>query len=79
MKCVLHVNDHDYDHILQLNHNAVVWTMDDEVLLEHLVTVIGAAVVQKMRACDDCRMEKHFELVAPRVEIESEVAPAWLE
>lgn len=74
-KCILHVTDHEYDQILQLNHDAVVWTNEDTELLSRLEHVIGEDVVGQVRRYDECRMQKHDRLDGiPRIE-EDEATP----
>lgn len=68
-RCILHVTDHEYDRVLQLNHDAVAWSTRDETLLEHLEPILGPDVVEALRRCDECRMEKHDALNGlPRIE-----------
>jgi len=68
-ECILHVTDHEYDRILQLNHDAVVWSNRDTELLDGLTTLLGAEVVDEVRRYDGGRMEKHDSVNGiPRVE-----------
>jgi hypothetical protein len=61
-KCVLHVTDHEFDRILQLNHDALVWTNRDEELLHGLASLLGRGVADEVRRFDECRVEKHDSL-----------------
>jgi hypothetical protein len=58
-ECILHVTDHEYDKILQLNHDAVVWSNQDMELLDGLTTLLGTEIVEEVRRYDGCRMQKH--------------------
>lgn len=60
--CILHVTDHEYDQILQLNHDALVWSNRDNVLLDGLRALIGTEVVEQIRQYDECKMLKHDKL-----------------
>jgi len=67
-KCVLHVTDHEYAKLLQLNHNALVFTKQDEGLLRGLEELVGREPVGKVRRYDECRVEPHHRLDGqPRV------------
>jgi hypothetical protein len=67
--CILNVTPDEYDQILQLNHDCVVWKNQDQALLHGLETLIGKDLVEQMRHHDECRMEKHDNLEGiPRVE-----------
>jgi len=68
-ECILHVTDHEYDRILQLNHDAVVWSNRDTELLGGLTALLGTEVVDEVRRYDGGRMEKHDSVKGiPRVE-----------
>lgn len=76
MNCILNVTDHEYDKILQLNHDALVWNTADRTLLEGLETLLGSDTVAEIRQYDECRMQKHDDLTGlPRVE----AAPVFVE
>lgn len=60
--CILNVTDHEFDRILQLNHDALVWNNADRELLAGLETLLGKNVVDQIRKYDECRMEKHTDL-----------------
>lgn len=67
--CIVHVTDREYPEILQLNHDAYVWSTEDETLMEGLVTVLGEDVVDQLREYDECRMQPHHSIEGlPRVE-----------
>lgn len=61
LKCILNVTEHEYDRILQLNHDAVVWKNSDQHLLEGLESLLGKEVADQLRKFDECRMEKHTD------------------
>jgi hypothetical protein len=68
-KCILHVTDHEYDRILQRNHDDLVWSNHDQVLLGYLQSLLGRQVAEQVRRYDECRMQKHDDLNGiPRVE-----------
>jgi hypothetical protein len=68
-KCVLHVTDHEYGKVLQLNHDALVFSNRDEELLKGLEGLLGDQVVGEVRRYDECRVEQHDSLTGhPRVE-----------
>jgi hypothetical protein len=76
MNCILNVTDHEYDRILQLNHDSLAWNTADHHLLEGLETLLGDDTVREIRQYDECRMQKHDDLAGlPRVE----PAPAFVE
>jgi hypothetical protein len=56
--CMLNVSDHEYGQILQLNHNSVVWTSNDRVLLAKIGKLLGRDIADELRRYDECRMEK---------------------
>ena len=58
-KCILNVTPHEYDQILQLNHDRVEWDNTDRSLLKGLEAILGSEVVTVMREYEECRMEKH--------------------
>jgi hypothetical protein len=69
LKCVLNVTDHEFDKILQLNHDAVVWNNADHELLHGLSDLLGKETVEQLRPFAECRMEKHSDLAGyPRVQ-----------
>jgi hypothetical protein len=61
-KCLLNVTIHEYDRILQLNHDVVAWSNRDRELLHGLTALVGAEVVHEIRQYDECRMQKHDSL-----------------
>jgi hypothetical protein len=68
-KCVLNVTEHEYDKILQLNHDAVVWKNADRELLHGLNQLVGEETVNQLRKFEECRMEKHNDMVGlPRLQ-----------
>jgi hypothetical protein len=68
-RCILHVTDHEYDQILQLSHDAVLWDTRDRALLEGLRAIVGQEAADRISAYDQCRMQKHNWLEGPvRVE-----------
>jgi hypothetical protein len=68
-KCILHVTDHEFDKILQLNHDSVVWKNTDREVREGIAVLIGKDVAEQVSKFDECRVEKHHELAGfPRVE-----------
>jgi hypothetical protein len=62
MNCILNVNECEYDKILQLNHDAVVWKTSDHHLLQDLETLLGDDTIRQMSAFEECRMQKQPEL-----------------
>jgi len=67
--CILHVTDHEYDRVLQLNHDALVLKSGDRDLLERLESLLGKEVTDRVRGYDSCRVQKHDRLGdLPRVE-----------
>ena len=68
-KCVLNVTDHEFDRILQLNHDTVVLNNTDHELLEGLEGLVGKDTVDQICKFDECRMEKHHGMVGiPRIQ-----------
>ena len=61
-KCLLNVSVHEYDRILQLNHDLLAWSNRDQELLHGLGALLGDAVVHEIRQYDECRMQKHDSL-----------------
>ena len=61
-KCILHVTDQEYAEILQLNHDALVWSTQDAALMEGLTHIVGPDVVEQLQQFDECRMEKDNQL-----------------
>lgn len=57
-QCILNVTDHEYDEILQMNHDRVVWNCNDRVLMKKLTRKFGQEVGNELRRYDECRMEK---------------------
>jgi hypothetical protein len=47
--CILHVTDHEYDQVLQLNHDAVVWHNSDRELLKGLEAILGSDIADEVR------------------------------
>lgn len=68
MNCILNVTDHEFDQILQLNHDSIVWSTADRFLMDHLSDMIGYETVEEMCKYDACRMEKHDDVIGPRLE-----------
>jgi len=67
--CILHVTDHEYAKVLQLNHDALVFSSRDEELLRGLENLLGSRVVDQVRMYDECRVQQHDRLDGhPRVE-----------
>jgi hypothetical protein len=60
--CILHVTDHEYARILQLNHDALVFNPRDENLLQGLENLMGKNVVEQLRRYDECRVQQHHNL-----------------
>ena len=58
-RCILHVTDHEFDEILQLNHDALVWDRHDRAVQEGLKTIVGPDVADQISEYAQCRMEKH--------------------
>jgi len=58
-RCILHVTDHEYDQILQLNHDALVWNTQDHAVLEGLKAVVGQDAADRVGEYEQCRMQKH--------------------
>ena len=72
--CILHVTEHEYERILQLNHNALTWSNRDRELLRGLESLLGKEVVDQVSRYEGCRIQHHFELDGlPRVEESPEV------
>jgi len=61
-RCILNVTTHEYDKVLQLNHDGLVWDSRDEELLHGLEAVLGEETVNQLRQYDQCRMRKHDTL-----------------
>jgi hypothetical protein len=61
-RCILNVTTHEYDKILQLNHDGLVWDNRDEELLHGLEGVLGEETVNQLRQYDQCKMQKHDTL-----------------
>jgi hypothetical protein len=62
LKCVLHVTEHEYGKILQLNHDSLVLNNRDKGLLRGLEALLGQGVAEEVRQFDECRVEKHDSL-----------------
>ena len=68
-RCVVNVTDHEFDKILQLNHDALVWRNTDHEMLEGLKPLLGQDTVAQLGRFEECRMEKHHDLAGvPRIE-----------
>jgi len=68
-QCVLNVTDQEYARILQLNHDAVVWTHQDKQLVHGLELLLGKEVADQVGKFAECRMEKQHDLAGlPRVQ-----------
>jgi hypothetical protein len=74
MKCILNVNEREYDKILQLNHDAVMWKTTDRELLRSLEKLIGPEAVADMVGFEECKMQKQTEPGChPRIEPDDSV------
>jgi hypothetical protein len=62
MNCIVNVTEREYDKILQLNHDAVVWKTSDQNLLRDLEPVLGGPTVRQMCAFEQCKMQKLNDL-----------------
>lgn len=62
MNCILNVTNREFDRILQLNHDELVWSTEDSTLLNRLSYLVGADAVEEMRHYDECRMEKQDKI-----------------
>ena len=72
--CILHVNEHEYNKILQLNHNALTWRNGDAKLQEGLEALLGKDVAEQVFGYESCRLQKHDSLDGiARVEESTEV------
>jgi hypothetical protein len=60
--CILHVTGQEYDRILQLNHNALVWKNPDREFLRGLEKLLGKDVVDQVARYESCRLQKHDHL-----------------
>jgi hypothetical protein len=67
--CILNVTPHEYDQILQLNHDSLAWSTQDQAVLHGLEMLIGKELTEQIRQYDECRMQKHDSLDGiPRVQ-----------
>lgn len=67
-RCILNVTVHEYDQILQFNHDSAVWTRDDHVLFDQLRPLIGDEIASQIMMFDECVMEKHNDMSGmPRI------------
>ena len=62
MKCILNVTDHEYDKILQLTHDAIVWNNRERHILQGVAALLGSQVAAEIKRYDECRMEKHHDI-----------------
>lgn len=61
-RCILNVTNHEYDEILQLNHDALTWSPGDKALLHGLGAILGEGLVERLQQYEECRMQKHDAL-----------------
>ena len=68
-QCVLNVTAQEYDSILQMNHDALVWNNRDKKLLHGLELLLGKEVAEQVGQFEECRMAKRRDRASvPRVQ-----------